>query len=193
MSISLQKGGNVSLSKLDAGLKKLKVGLGWNARVTDGKAFDLDAVAFLVNEAGKVVGERNFVFYGNLQNENGSVVHSGDNRTGDGDGDDEVITLTLNDIPQDVAKAVLAVSIHEGEVNRQTFGQVSNAYVRCVNAETDVELARYDLSEDSSVETAMIFGEIYRHNGEWKFKAIGQGFAGGLKPLVEAHGLSVSN
>lgn len=193
MSVSLTKGGNVSLSKTDPQLKKLLVGLGWKARETDGVNFDLDVMVFLVNEQGKIAnGEKDFIYYNNLQNANGSVVHSGDNRTGDGDGDDETVTFDLANIPENVKRAIITVSIDNAEARRQTFGQVIDAYVRCVNDETKIEVARFDLSEDSSTETAMIFAEVYRHNNEWKFKAVQQGYKNGLKALVESFGLNVA-
>ena len=191
MAISLQKGGNVNLSKEAPGMKKMLVGLGWNLRATDGDAFDLDGSVFLLGAGGKVRSDADFVFYNQNKSSDGSVVHSGDNRTGEGEGDDESVTIELDKVPADVEKIAVCVTIHDGETKRQNFGMVSNAYVRCVDATTNVEVARYDLSEDASVETAMIFGEIYRHNGEWKFKAIGQGFKGGLGPMATNFGVNV--
>ena len=191
MAISLQKGGNVNLSKEAPGMKKMLVGLGWNLRATDGDAFDLDGSVFLLGASGKVRSDADFVFYNQNKSSDGSVVHSGDNRTGEGEGDDESVTIELDKVPADVEKIAVCVTIHDGETKRQNFGMVSNAYVRCVDATTNVEVARYDLSEDASVETAMIFGEIYRHNGEWKFKAIGQGFKGGLGPMATNFGVNV--
>lgn len=180
MAISLQKGGNVSLSKEAPSMKKMLIGLGWDARATDGAAFDLDGSAFLLAASGKVRSDADFIFYNQTKSADGSVEHAGDNRTGAGDGDDEVIVVQLDRVPDDVAKIAVAVTIHDAEARGQNFGQVSQAFIRCVNADTNEEVARFDLSEDASIETAMIFGEIYRHNGEWKFKAIGQGFKGGL-------------
>ncbi|MFS2108889.1 TerD family protein [Sphingomonas sp. Sphisp140] len=191
MAVSLSKGGNVSLSKEAPGLKAVRVGLGWDTRVTDGSAFDLDASVFLLNEGGKVRSDADFVFYNNRNGGNGSVVHQGDNTTGEGSGDDEVVAVTLDQLPADVQKLSFAVTIHEAEGRRQNFGMVSNAFIRVVNADGGTEIARYDLSEDASTETAMIFGELYRHNGEWKFKAIGQGFAGGLGPLAQSFGVNI--
>ena len=191
MAISLQKGGNVNLSKEAPGMKKMLVGLGWNLRATDGDAFDLDGSVFLLGASGKVRSDADFVFYNQNKSSDGSVVHSGDNRTGEGEGDDESVTIELDKVPADVEKIAVCVTIHDGETKRQNFGMVSNAYVRCVDATPNVEVARYDLSEDASVETAMIFGEIYRHNGEWKFKAIGQGFKGGLGPMATNFGVNV--
>jgi tellurium resistance protein TerD len=191
MAISLQKGGNVNLSKEAPGLTKMMVGLGWDVRATDGSAFDLDGVVFMLNQSGKVRGDGDFIFYNNLKSPDGSVTHSGDNRTGAGEGDDETVTIDLTRVPADVDKIVIAVTIHDAEARRQNFGMVGKAFVRCVNAANNSEIARYDLSEDSSTETAMIFGEVYRNGADWKFRAIGQGFAGGLAPLAKNYGVSV--
>jgi tellurium resistance protein TerD len=191
MAVSLSKGGNVSLSKEAPGLKAVRVGLGWDTRVTDGSAFDLDASVFLLNDGGKVRSDADFVFYNNKNGGNGSVVHQGDNLTGEGSGDDEVVAVTLDQVPADVTKLSFAVTIHDADGRRQNFGMVSNAFIRVLNADGGTEIARYDLSEDASTETAMIFGDLYRHNGEWKFKAIGQGFAGGLGPLASSFGVNV--
>jgi tellurium resistance protein TerD len=190
MAISLQKGGNVNLSKEAPSLKKLVIGLGWDPRATDGAAFDLDGSAFLLKTDGKVRSDADFIFYNNLKSTDGSVTHMGDNTSGSGAGDDEKITIDLAMVPADIEKITIGVTIHEAEARKQNFGMVSKAYIRCLDANGDKEIARYDLSEDSSTETAMIFGEIYRHNGEWKFKAIGQGFAGGLAPLARSFGIS---
>ncbi len=191
MAISLTKGGNVNLSKEAPNLTNLTVGLGWNPRATDGQAFDLDAVAFLLNEAGRVRHDQDFIFFNNLKSTDGSVEHKGDNRTGEGDGDDETIKVTLPLVPADVTKIAICAVIYDGQARNQNFGQVANAYIRIVNDNGNVEIARYDLSEDSSTETAMIFGELYKHNGEWKFRAVGQGFAGGLGPLASSYGVAV--
>lgn len=191
MAISLTKGGNVSLSKEAPGISSVTLGLGWNPRVTDGAAFDLDAIAFLVNEAGKVRTDSDFIFFNNLKSADGSVVHNGDNRTGEGDGDDETLAVDLAKVPADVAKVVFAAVIYDGQARNQNFGQVSNAYIRVLNNAGGAEIARFDLSEDGSTESAMIFGELYRHNGEWKFRAVGQGFAGGLGPLAASYGVAV--
>ncbi len=191
MAVSLSKGGNVSLSKEAPGLKAVRVGLGWDTRVTDGSAFDLDASVFLLNDGGKVRSDADFVFYNNKNGGNGSVVHQGDNLTGEGSGDDEVVAVSLDQVPADVTKLSFAVTIHDADGRRQNFGMVSNAFIRVLNADGGTEIARYDLSEDASTETAMIFGDLYRHNGEWKFKAIGQGFAGGLGPLASSFGVNV--
>ena len=191
MAISLQKGGNISLSKEAPNMTKMVLGLGWDVRATDGAAFDLDASAFLLSVAGKVRSDADFIFYNQAKSADGSVEHTGDNRTGDGDGDDESIIVDLTRIPSDVEKVAVVVTIHDAEARNQSFGQVSSAYVRCVNEANNIEVARYDLSEDASVETAMIFGELYRHNGEWKFKAIGQGFKGGLGPLAQNYGVNI--
>ncbi|NJM13470.1 MAG: TerD family protein [Synechococcaceae cyanobacterium SM1_2_3] len=191
MAISLQKGGNVNLSKESPGMSKILVGLGWDARATDGADFDLDASAFLVKSDGKVRDDSDFVFYNNAKGAGGAVEHCGDNLTGAGEGDDEVIKVGLALVPEDIAKIVVAVTIHEAEARHQNFGQVSQAYIRIVNEDNGQEIARYDLSEDASTETAMIFGEVYRNGADWKFKAVGQGFAGGLGPLARAHGVNV--
>ncbi|MDB5934221.1 MAG: Chemical-damaging agent resistance protein [Massilia sp.] len=191
MAISLQKGGNVNLSKEAPGLTKMIVGLGWDTRATDGAAFDLDGAVFLLDSAGKVRSDADFVFYNNLKSVDGSVVHSGDNRTGAGEGDDESVTIDLARVPADVDKIAVCVTIHEADTRRQSFGQVSKAFVRCVNANGNTEIARYDLSEDSSTEAAMIFGEVYRAGVDWKFRAIGQGFKGGLGPLAKNFGVNV--
>ena len=191
MAISVTKGGNVNLSKEAPNLTNMAVGLGWNPRATDGQAFDLDAVAFLVNESGKVRADADFIFFNNLKSSDGSVEHTGDNRTGEGDGDDEVIKVDLTKVPADVSKVVFCAVIYDGQARNQNFGQVANAYIRIVNTQSGAEVARYDLSEDSSTETAMIFGELYKNNGEWKFRAVGQGFAGGLGPLAASYGVAV--
>lgn len=191
MAISLQKGGNVSLSKEAPGLTAITVGLGWDARVTDGQDFDLDGSVFLLADSGKVRADADFIFYNNAISSDGSIKHLGDNRTGEGEGDDEKVEIDLNNVPSDVEKIAVAVTIHEAEGRNQNFGQVSNAFIRVINKSNDQEIARYDLSEDYSVETAVIFGEIYRHNSEWKFKAVGQGFSGGLAPLARNYGVNV--
>ncbi|MCA8066235.1 TerD family protein [Burkholderia sp. AU38729] len=191
MAVSLSKGGNVSLSKEAPGLSEIVVGLGWDPRVTDGTEFDLDASIFVTGENGKVLNDASFIFYNNKKSVDGSIEHLGDNRSGQGDGDDEQVNVKLTGLAADVKKLVFAVTIHDAEARKQSFGQVSNAYIRVVNKADSKEIARYDLSEDASTETAMIFGELYRHNDEFKFKAIGQGFTGGLKPLAEAHGVSI--
>jgi tellurium resistance protein TerD len=191
MAISLQKGGNVNLSKEAPGLTQMKVGLGWDARATDGAAFDLDGVVFMVNQSGKVRSDGDFIFYNNLKSADGSVQHSGDNRTGAGEGDDETVTIDLSKVSPDVDKIVFAVTIHDAESRRQNFGMVGKAFIRCINASGNAEIARYDLSEDSSTESAMIFGEVYRNGADWKFRAIGQGFQGGLAPLAKNYGVNV--
>jgi tellurium resistance protein TerD len=191
MAVSLSKGGNVSLSKESPGLKDILVGLGWDVRATDGGDFDLDASAFLLKGDGKVRGDNDFIFYNNLRTSDGSVEHTGDNRTGVGEGDDEAIKIALDKVPQDVQKVAVAVTIHDAEARRQNFGMVSNAFIRIVNQADNKEIARFDLSEDMSTETAMIFGEIYRHGGEWKFKAVGQGYAGGLGPVAKNFGVNI--
>jgi tellurium resistance protein TerD len=191
MAISLQKGGNVNLSKEAPGLTKLLVGLGWDARSTDGAAFDLDGAIFLLDANGKVRSDADFVFYNNLKSVDGAVVHSGDNTTGAGEGDDETVNFDLSKVSADVEKIAICVTIHDAEARKQNFGMVSKAYVRTVNAGDSKEIARYDLSEDGSTESAMIFGEVYRAGADWKFKAIGQGFKGGLGPLAKNFGVNV--
>lgn len=191
MSVSLSKGGNVSLSKEAPGLSNILIGLGWDVRSTDGAAFDLDASCFLLNADGKVRSDGDFIFYNNLKSADGSVEHTGDNLTGEGDGDDESVKVNLSQVPGDVAKIAVAVTIHDADARRQNFGSVSNAFVRIVDSSTGTEITRYDLTEDSSTETAMIFGEVYRHNEEWKFRAVGQGFAGGLGPMARSFGVNI--
>lgn len=191
MAISLNKGGNLSLTKTDPTLTNLIIGLGWDARPTDGQDFDLDASAFMLKNDGKVRSDADFIFYNQLRSSCGSVEHTGDNLTGKGDGDDESLILQLSKIPADVERIAVTVTIHDAEARKQNFGQVSNAFIRVVNKDTGLEVARYDLSEDASIETAMIFGEIYRNNGEWKFKAVGQGYAGGLAPLARNFGINI--
>lgn len=190
MAISLQKGGNVNLSKEAPSLKKMVIGLGWDPRATDGAAFDLDGSAFMLKADGKVRSDADFIFYNNLKSTDGSVIHAGDNTSGAGEGDDEKVMIDLSMVPPEVDKISIGVTIHEAESRKQNFGMVGKAYIRCLDANGDKEIARYDLSEDSSTETAMIFGEIYRAGAEWKFKAVGQGFAGGLGPLARSFGIS---
>ncbi|ELY3086133.1 TPA: TerD family protein [Klebsiella aerogenes] len=192
MSVSLSKGGNVSLSKSDPSMKNVLVGLGWDVRTTDGQDFDLDASAFLLSETGKVRSDSDFIFYNNLKSADGSVTHTGDNRTGEGDGDDESLIVKLDMIPANVAKIIFVVTIHDAQMRRQSFGQVSGAFIRLVNNDSQHEVARYDLTEDASSETAMLFGELYRHNGEWKFRAVGQGYAGGLSSVCAQYGINAS-
>lgn len=191
MSVSLAKGGNVSLSKEEPGLSRVLIGLGWDVRLSDGADFDLDASAFLLGDNGRVRRDEDFVFYNNLQSADGSVEHTGDNRTGEGDGDDEAIRVVLPRVPAAVQRIAVAVTIHDGEARRQSFGMVANAFIRVVNDETGREIARYDLAEDASTETALIFGEVYRRDGEWKFRAVGQGYRGGLGPLARNYGVNV--
>ncbi|NLU69274.1 TerD family protein [Streptomyces sp. HNM0574] len=191
MGVSLSKGGNVSLTKEAPNLTAVIVGLGWDARTTTGSDFDLDASALLANAEGKVGNDQNFVFFNNLTSPDGSVEHTGDNLTGEGDGDDEVVKVNLAGVPADVEKIVFPVSIYEAETRQQSFGQVRNAYIRVVNQADGNELARYDLSEDASTETAMVFGELYRHGAEWKFRAIGQGYASGLRGIAQDFGVNV--
>lgn len=192
MPISLSKGQKVSLTKGNPGLSKVVVGLGWDTNQFDtGGSFDLDAAAFLITDSGKVSRQEDFVFFGNLKHPSESVVHMGDNLTGEGDGDDEQIKVNLSAIPQNITKIVFTVTIYEAEQRRQNFGQVQNAFIRIYNEVTGEEILRYDLGEDFSIETAAVFGELYRHNGEWKFNAIGSGFQGGLAALCDTYGIEV--
>lgn len=191
MGVNLTKGANVNLSKAAPGLNKVIIGLGWDARASDGAAFDLDGSVFLLDAAGKVRGDADFIFFNNKTSACKSVEHGGDNTTGKGDGDDEKVSVTLNSVPADVQRISFAVTIHEADTRRQNFGMVSSAFIRVVDAATGTEISRYDLSEDASTDTAMTFGELYKHNGEWKFKAIGQGFKGGLGALAASFGVSV--
>lgn len=191
MPVNLQKGGSVSLTKEAPGLAAVTIGLGWDNRLTDGKPFDLDASVFLVGAEGKCADDAAFIFYNNKSSSDGSVAHQGDNTSGQGDGDDEKIKANLPRIPATVSRLVFAVTIHEAKERGQNFGQVQNAFIRVVNDADGVVLAKYDLSEDASTETAMVFGEVYRHDGGWKFKAVGQGFAGGLGDLARSFGIHV--
>ncbi len=191
MAISLNKGGNLSLSKTDPSLNQVLIGLGWDARATDGVDFDLDASAFLLGANDKVRGESDFIFYNQTRSPEGSVEHTGDNRTGEGDGDDEAVKINLAKVPADVQKIAITVTIHDAQNRGQNFGQVQNAFIRVVNDQTNVEIVRFDLNEDYSTETAMIFGELYRHNNEWKFRAVGQGYNGGLSAMCSQYGINI--
>lgn len=191
MSVSLSKGANVSLTKQAPGLAEVLVGLGWDARTTSGADFDLDASALLLNAASKIVSDEYFVFFNNLSSPDGSVEHTGDNLTGAGEGDDETIKVNLAVVPAVVERIVIAVSIYDAEARNQSFGQVRNAFIRVVNSVDQAELTRYDLSEDASSETAMIFGELYRYGAEWKFRAVGQGYAAGLAGIARDFGVNV--
>ena len=193
MPINLSKGQKVDLTKGNAGLKNIMVGLGWDVNAFDsGTDFDLDAAAFMCGSNGKCPTEKEFVFYGNLEHGSGSVKHMGDNLTGEGDGDDEQILIDLSKVPSNVDKIAFTVTIYDADQRRQNFGQVSNAYIRIVDDATNTELIRYDLGEDFSIETAVVVGELYRHNGEWKFNAIGSGFQGGLAALCAHYGIDVA-
>ena len=192
MAITLEKGQKVDLTKTNPGLKKLVVGLGWDTNKYDGGSdFDLDAAAFILNKDGKVGNEKDFVFYNNSNGANGAVIHKGDNKTGAGEGDDEIVSIDLSNLSSDIDKIVFSVTIHEGETRKQNFGQVSNAYIRVKNQDTNVEIVRFDLGEDFSIETAVVFGEVYKYGNEWKFAAIGKGYQGGLKALCNSFGLIV--
>lgn len=191
MSVSLTKGGNVSLSKQAPGLTAVIVGLGWDPRTTTGADFDLDASAIMLDMNNRVLSDSHFVFFNNLKSPDGSVEHMGDNLTGGGEGDDEQIKVNLAAVPAEAGKVVFPVSIYEAEQRQQNFGQVRNAFIRIVNQADNSEIARYDLTEDAATETAMVFGEIYRSFGEWKFRAVGQGYASGLKGIAQDFGVNV--
>lgn len=192
MSVSLQKGQKVDLTKGNPGLVKIMVGLGWDVNQYDGGSdFDLDAAAFLVGESGKVLSDDDFVFYGNLKHKSEAVIHQGDNLTGEGDGDDEQILVDLSKVPANISKIAFTVTIYDAEARKQNFGQVSNAFIRIVDEVSNTELIRFDLGEDFSIETAVVVGELYRNNGEWKFNAIGSGFSGGLAALCRQYGVNV--
>ena len=192
MPVNLQKGQKVSLTKGNPGLSKVVIGLGWDVNQYDtGGAFDLDAAAFLLGDNGKASMSKDFVFYGNLSHPTGCVQHMGDNLTGAGDGDDEQVKVDLTKVPADITKIAFTVTIYEAEQRRQNFGQVNNAFIRVYNEETGEELVRYDLAEDFSIETAVVFGELYKNNNEWKFNAIGCGYQGGLAALCANYGVDV--
>ena len=191
MGVSLTKGGNVSLTKEAPNLTAVAVGLGWDARSTTGTDFDLDASAIGAGADKKVVSDQHFVFFNNLRSPDGSIEHIGDNTTGAGEGDDEVINVNLAAVPANIESILFPVSIYDAETRSQSFGQVRNAYIRVVDQANGNELARYDLSEDASTETAMVFGELYRHGAEWKFRAIGQGYASGLAGIARDYGVNV--
>ncbi len=193
MAISLSKGQKIDLTKTNPGLTKITVGLGWDTNKYDGgKDFDLDASVFCLNGQGKVISESDFIFYNNPKNGNGSVAHTGDNRTGAGDGDDEKVAVDLSAVPAETEKIAFCITIYDGQERSQNFGQVSNAFVRIVDDQSGTELIRYDLGEDFSIETAVIVGELYRHSGEWKFSAVGSGFQDGLGGLARNFGLATN-
>lgn len=193
MPINLSKGQKVDLTKGNPGLNNIMVGLGWDVNAFDsGAAFDLDASAFMLGENGKCVTEKEFVFYGNLTHTSESVKHMGDNLTGEGEGDDEQVQIDLARVPANIQKIAFAVTIYDADARRQNFGQVSNAFIRIVDETNNTELIRYDLGEDFSIETAVVVGELYRHNGGWKFNAIGSGFQGGLAALCGHYGIDVA-
>jgi tellurium resistance protein TerD len=194
MPISLSKGQGISLSKEAPTLTKVLVGLGWDERVTDGNKFDLDLCAFLLNGEGKVFSQPGIVGYmdGCVTGAAGTVVYSGDNRTGEGEGDDEFITVDLNAIPAEVQKIVFTATIHDAVKHGQNFGGIESSVIRFVNADTNSEEITVDLREDCDTETAMIFAELYRHGSEWKVRNISQGFASGLEGLCSKFGVEVS-
>ncbi len=190
MGISLAKGQRVSLEKVSPGLKNIFIGLGWDLKATDtGSDFDLDGSAFLLGSNGKLVSENHFIFYNNLQSPDPdkSVRVLGDNRTGAGQGDDEVIEVDLTKVPADVEKIAIAVTIHDAEKRKQNFGQVGNAFVRIVNVENQEEVIRYDLTEDYSIETSLVMAELYRKDGEWRMNALGFGYKSGLQALFDQY------
>ncbi|HSP39740.1 MAG TPA: TerD family protein [Frankiaceae bacterium] len=191
MGVSLSKGGNVSLSKEAPGLTAVTVGLGWDVRSTTGTDFDLDASAIACKAEGKVVSDQHFIFFNNLKSPDGSIEHLGDNLTGEGEGDDEQVNVNLATVPAEIDKIVFPVSIYDADNRQQNFGQVRNAFIRVVNQAGGTEIARYDLSEDASTETAMVFGELYRSGTEWKFRAVGQGYAAGLRGIAQDFGVNV--
>ncbi|TDD82416.1 TerD family protein [Actinomadura darangshiensis] len=191
MGVSLAKGGNVSLSKAAPNLTAVTVGLGWDVRATTGADFDLDASALMLAGTGKVMSDQHFVFFNNLKSPDGSVEHTGDNLTGEGEGDDESINVDLTGVPAECDRIVFPVSIYDADNRQQSFGQVRNAFIRIINRNDGNELARFDLTEDASTETAMVFGELYRHSGEWKFRAVGQGYASGLAGIAMDFGVNV--
>ncbi|ASR05411.1 TerD family protein [Gordonia rubripertincta] len=191
MGVSLSKGGNVSLTKEAPGLTAVSVGLGWDIRTTTGTDFDLDASAIALGANKKVLSDQHFVFFNNLRSPDGSIEHTGDNLTGEGEGDDEVIKVDLAGVPPEVDSIVFPVSIYDADARSQSFGQVRNAFIRVVNQAGGSEIARYDLTEDASTETAMVFGELYRHGSEWKFRAVGQGYASGLAGIARDFGVNV--
>ena len=191
MAVCLTKGQKVDLTKGNPGLSKLLIGLGWDINKYDGGGdFDLDASAFLCGENGKVTGEGDFIFYGNLKHASGCVEHTGDNRTGDAEGDDEAIYVDLSLVPANITTISFTATIYDAENRHQNFGQVSNAYIRVVDQANGTELIRYDLGEDFSIETAIVVGSLYRNGAEWKFNAVGSGFQGGLAALCNNFGIN---
>ena len=192
MAISLSKGGNLSLTKTYPNLVRILIGLGWDERATDGVSFDLDASAFLLGATGKVRGDHDFIFYNQLRSIDGAIEHTGDNRSGEGDGDDESLLVDLSKVSPEIEKIAITVTIHDAQVRGLNFRQIANAFIRVVNQDNDIEIVRFDLAEDYSTETAMVFGELYRHSGEWKFRAVGQGYSGGLAAMCQQYGITVA-
>jgi tellurium resistance protein TerD len=190
MAVNLSKGGRVNLEKEAPGLQNVLLGLGWDARKTDGKDFDLDASLLMLDSDDKPLNDSSFIFYNNKTSSCGSVVHQGDNLTGEGEGDDEVILVALPKVPEKTSKMIVAVTIHDAESRNQNFGQIDNAFIRVDNNDNNEDIARYDLTEDYSSETSLIFGELYRKDGEWRFVAKGDGFAGGLTAYLATYGIS---
>ena len=190
MAVNLSKGGRVNLEKEAPGLQNVLLGLGWDARKTDGKDFDLDASLLMLDGDDKPLNDSSFIFYNNKTSSCGSIVHQGDNLTGEGEGDDEVILVTLPKVPEKTNKMIVAVTIHDAEARNQNFGQIDNAFIRVANNDTNEDIARFDLTEDYSSETSLIFGELYRKDGEWRFVAKGDGFAGGLSAYLATYGIN---
>ncbi|WP_066061265.1 TerD family protein [Neobacillus soli] len=192
MGINLAKGQRIDLTKTNPGLTKVIIGLGWDTNhYHGGHDFDLDASAFLTDANGKVLQDLDFIFYNNLIHQSGAVEHTGDNRTGEGDGDDEQIKIDFSKVPSQIHRIAISVTIHDAEARNQNFGQVSNSFVRVIDEDSNNEVLRFDLGEDFSVETAVVICELYRNNGDWKFNAIGSGFSGGLAALCRNYGLEV--
>lgn len=193
MAISLKKGQKIDLTKSNPGLTNILVGLGWDVNKYDGGMdFDLDASVFLVDASGRATSDSDFVFYNNPNHPSGAVQYMGDNRTGEGDGDDEQIKIDLSKVPANIERIAFTVTIYDYEARKQNFGQINNAFIRVVDESKNEELIRYDLSEDFSIETALVIAELYRNNGEWKFQAVGSGFQGGLSALCANYGLNAS-
>jgi tellurium resistance protein TerD len=186
MGIDLSKGARIDLSKEAPGLEKVRVGLGWDTNATDtGSDFDLDASIFMVDSNGKTPAEKFFVFYNNKTSEDGSVNHHGDNLTGEGAGDDEVVDVELSKVDERIMEITFVVTIHEAQARGQNFGQVNNSYIRLLDGEK--EIAKYELDEDFSTETAIEFGKLYKKNGSWRFQAVGAGYNSGLQSFVDKY------
>jgi len=192
MTLSLSKGNRVNLQKESPGLNHLRLGLGWDARVTDGADFDADVSILMLDGNSKAIDQEHFVFYGKLASDCGSIIHHGDNRTGEGDGDDEEMDIIFDKVPANVEKLLVAVTIHDADIHGQNFGQIDNAFVRMTNVDTNKEITRYDLTEDFSTETCVIFAEVYKKDGDWRVLAKGEGFAGGLAKFLHSYGIDTN-